>query len=145
MPIDRPSGGGSRFPMAGSAAAADANGADAAPVLQPVVISGEVSVTSVVSPAGIYERAAALGAYKAALPWWKTLLLGTLAGCYVALGGALLLTVAPNCPGLASSNPGLQKYLMGAIGFPYALLIILTCGAELFTGTILFIILLCMF
>jgi formate/nitrite transporter FocA (FNT family) len=44
--------------------------------------------------------------------------------------------VAPNCPGLASSNPGLQKYLMGAIGFPYALLIILTCGAELFTGTI---------
>jgi formate/nitrite transporter len=75
-----------------------------------------------------------MGAYKAALPWWKTLLLGALAGCYVSLGGALLLTVAPNCPGLAASNPGLQKYLMGAIGFPYALLIILTCGAELFTG-----------
>lgn len=136
MPIDRPSGGGARFPIAGSAAAAT-NGADAAaaPALQPVSITGEVSVTSVVSPAGIYERAAALGAYKAALPWWKTVLLGALAGCYVALGGALLLTVAPNCPGLASSNPGLQKYLMGAIGFPYALLIILTCGAELFTGT----------
>jgi formate/nitrite transporter len=75
-----------------------------------------------------------MGAYKAALPWWKIVLLGALAGCYVALGGALLLTVAPNCPGLAQSNPGLQKYLMGAIGFPYALLIILTCGAELFTG-----------
>ena len=60
--------------------------------------------------------------------------MGILAGCYVALGGALLLTVAPNCPGLASSNPGLQRYLLGAIGFPYALLIILTCGAELFTG-----------
>lgn len=79
-------------------------------------------------------QAAEMGAYKASLPWWKIVLLGAMAGCYVALGGALLLTVAPNCPGLAQSNPGLQKYLMGAIGFPYALLIILTCGAELFTG-----------
>jgi formate/nitrite transporter len=75
-----------------------------------------------------------MGGYKASLPWWKIVLLGAVAGCYVSLGGVLLLTVAPNCPGLAASNPGLQKYLMGAIGFPYALLMILTCGAELFTG-----------
>ena len=75
-----------------------------------------------------------MGAYKAALPWWKIVLLGTLAGAYVALAGSLLLTVAPNCAGLAASNPGLQRYLMGAIGFPYGLLIILTCGSELFTG-----------
>lgn len=130
MPIDRPSGGGARFPVP----SADTNASDAAPTIQPVVISGEVSVSSVIAPAAIYQRAAAMGAYKAALPWWKIILLGALAGCYVSLGGALLLTVAPNCPGLAQSNPGLQKYLMGAIGFPYALLIILTCGAELFTG-----------
>lgn len=75
-----------------------------------------------------------MGAYKTQLPWWKIILLGALAGCYVSLGGALMMTVAPNCPGLAQSNPGLQKYLMGAIGFPYALLAILTCGSELFTG-----------
>lgn len=134
MPIERPSGGGARFPAPVAAEATPAAPVAAAPILQPVVISGEVSVTSVVPAAAIYERAAAMGAYKAALPWWKTILLGMLAGGYVALGGALLLTVAPNCPGLAQSNPGLQKYLLGAIGFPYALLIILTCGAELFTG-----------
>ena len=130
--MDRPSGGGARFPVPSGEAAAAAT--DAPPALQSVVVTGEVSVSSVIAPAAIYQRAAAMGAYKAALPWWKIVLLGALAGCYVALGGALLLTVAPNCPGLAQSNPGLQKYLMGAIGFPYALLIILTCGAELFTG-----------
>ena len=129
MPLDRPSGGGARFPVS-----EPVDSTPPTPVLQPVAVTGDVTVSSVLAPGAIYKRAAELGAYKAAMPWWKIVLLGTLAGCYVALGGALLLTVAPNCPGLAASNPGLQKYLMGAIGFPYALLIILTCGAELFTG-----------
>ena len=106
-----------------------------------------------------------MGAYKTSLPWWKIVLLGAVAGCYVGLGGALLLTgeagaaarverpraskrrptlfrrlshprpprptrlcpspVGPNCPGIASSNPGLAKYITGAIGFPFALLQIL--------------------
>ena len=39
-------------------------------------------------------QAAETGAYKAALPWWKIVLLGMVAGCYVGLGGALLLTGA---------------------------------------------------
>lgn len=139
MPVDRPSGGGARFPLTVEKeehhAAPSSNGSSpAVPAVQPVSINGEVAVNSVLSPAAIYQRAAEMGAYKASLPWWKTVLMGALAGCYVALGGALLLTVAPNCPGLAQSNPGLQKYLMGAIGFPYALLMILSCGAELFTG-----------
>ncbi len=66
-----------------------------------------------------------LGAGKAANPFMKTVVLGVLAGCYVALGAALLLTVGPNCTGMASTNPGMAKYITGAIGFPYALLIIL--------------------
>lgn len=194
MPLDRPSGGGSRFTIGEEQAAPASNGTaaatPAAPTTQTVVISNEaLMVNSVLGPAAIYQKAslikvsspsdnghvhhvhykylcrggqplclvslasaslvppsklirplpfflqaAEMGAYKASLPWWKIVLLGAVAGCYVALGGALLLTVAPNCPGLAQSNPGLQKYLMGAIGFPYALLMILSCGAELFTG-----------
>lgn len=38
------------------------------------------------------------------------------------------------CPGLASSNPGLQKMVYGAFGLPFGLLLVLLCGAELFTG-----------
>jgi hypothetical protein len=30
--------------------------------------------------------------------------------------------VGPNCTGIAASNPGLAKYITGAIGFPFALL-----------------------
>ena len=88
----------------------------------------------VLAAPAIYNKASDMGAYKANLPWWKTIILGAVAGCYVSLGGSLLLTVGPNCMGIGASNPGLQKYIIGAIGFPYALLAILTCGAELFTG-----------
>ncbi|GAB4822742.1 hypothetical protein N2152v2_009788 [Parachlorella kessleri] len=149
----RPSGGSSRTPpgsgtppsepvtngasaAAAAAPAAPLAAAAAAPSTGPqlVTVSGPVTVSSVLPPAAVYEAAANLGAYKAATPFWKLVLLGWLAGCYVALGAALLLMVGPNCGGIASTNPGLAKYITGAIGFPYALLIILSCGSELFTG-----------
>lgn len=51
-------------------------------------------------------KASNLGAAKAAMPFGKTLLLGVLAGVYVGLCAALLMTVGPNCPGIAQANPG---------------------------------------
>lgn len=161
---ERPAGGGARPAPGSSAsymgqapvyqpgqaaavaAAAAPAAAPAAPVAQApiyvqvqspptsVTITGEVATNGMLTPPQIYEKAAATGAYKAALPWWKIVLLGAVAGCYVGLGGALLLTVGPNCMGIASTNPGLAKYITGAIGFPFALLQILVCGSELFTG-----------
>ena len=50
------------------------------------------------------------------MPFWKTLLLGVVAGLYVGLCAALLMTVGPNCPGIAAQNPGLAKYITAAIG-----------------------------
>ena len=32
------------------------------------------------------------------------------------------------------SNPGLQKLLLGLVGLPTGLLMVLVCGGELFTG-----------
>ena len=71
-------------------------------------------------------------------------------------GAMLALTVGGNCPGLAAENPGLQKFLLGAVGLPTGLLMVrlaavlgqllscleltsahaqvLVCGAELFTS-----------
>eukprot|EP00890_Picochlorum_soloecismus_P004791 jgi/Picsp_1/5312/NSC_02673-R1_formate nitrite transporter len=133
--FDRPGGGAARaFPSPATATNPLEDKVEHTQGPSNVSVSGEVLTNSVLGPAAIYQKAAEMGAYKASLPWWKIIILGAIAGCYVALGGALLLTVGPNCPGLAQSNPGLQKYIMGAIGFPYALLAILTCGAELFTG-----------
>jgi formate/nitrite transporter FocA (FNT family) len=59
-----------------------------------------------------------LGATKVRQPLWKTLVLSMLAGCYTSFGATLALTVGCNCPGLAATNPGLQRAVMGLYGLP---------------------------
>jgi formate/nitrite transporter FocA (FNT family) len=38
------------------------------------------------------------------------------------------------CPVSVQTNPGLQKLVMGAVGLPFGLIMVMICGAELFTG-----------
>ncbi len=63
----------------------------------------------------------------------KTLALAFLAGAYIALGGLLAVIISGGCPGLGATNPGLQKFLMGA-AFPIGLMFCAIAGADLFTG-----------
>lgn len=63
----------------------------------------------------------------------KTLLLAFLAGAYIALGGLLAVIVGGGIPGIAAENPGIQKFLMGAV-FPVGLIMCAIAGADLFTG-----------
>ena len=49
---------------------------------------------------------------------------GSSAGAYVGFGGMLALSIGQNCPGLAESNPGLQKMVYGAFGLPVGLLMV---------------------
>ncbi len=63
--------------------------------------------------------------------WYKILLLAVLAGAFIALGGALA-TIAGES---AQSNGILVK---GAV-FPLGLMLVVICGAELFTGNCLLI------
>jgi formate/nitrite transporter FocA (FNT family) len=80
------------------------------------------------------DQAAAAGASKAALSPRKTFLMGILGGAFIGFGSFLALTVGAACPGLSATNPGLQKMVYGAFGLPFGLLLVLLCGAELFTG-----------
>jgi formate/nitrite transporter len=84
-------------------------------------------------PAG-YDGAVAAGAKKAEMKPSKILALGVLSGVHIAFGAYLMLSVGAACPGLASSNPGLQKMILGAFGLPFGLMMTLVSGAELFTG-----------
>jgi formate transporter len=86
------------------------------------------------APASALTVAQTLGAVKAAMPAGKVLLLGFLAGAYIALGSLLAVSVGGAVPGLAASNPGLQKLLFGMVGLPTGLTLVLTAGGELFTG-----------
>lgn len=63
----------------------------------------------------------------------KTLAMAFLAGAYIALGGLLAVIISGGCPGIGATNPGLQKFLMGA-AFPIGLMFCAIAGADLFTG-----------
>mmetsp|Transcript_36730 Transcript_36730/g.41877 ORF Transcript_36730/g.41877 Transcript_36730/m.41877 type:complete len:311 (+) Transcript_36730:70-1002(+) len=98
---------------------------------------GEAAVPpppEVKAPLALYHGAVAAGAKKAAAPFSKIFQLGIAAGCHIAFGAYLAISIGGNCPGLAQTNPGLQKMIMGAFGLPFGLIMTLITGAELFTG-----------
>jgi formate/nitrite transporter len=84
-------------------------------------------------PAG-YDGAVAAGEKKANMPAGKIFNLGVLSGAHIGFGAFLMLSVGGACPGLAATNPGLHKIVLGAFGLPFGLMMTLLSGAELFTG-----------
>ncbi len=68
---------------------------------------------------------------KANLPLGKMILLGILAGAFIAIGGAASNVAVHNIP-----NVGLARTLAGAI-FPVGLMLVVLVGGELFTGNCL--------
>lgn len=100
---------------------------------------------------------------KASMRWDRVLILGFLAGAYIALGAVFSITVGgalpvptfydPGSPAVTSFNsttnvttvlvpakparPGVQRLLMG-MTFPVGLMLVAISGAELFTGNVMF-------
>ena len=83
------------------------------------------------SPEEIVEANICKGVVKANLPFGKMVLLGIMAGAFIALGGA-----ASNVAVHDIANVGLARTLAGAI-FPLGLMLIIFVGGELFTGNCL--------
>lgn len=71
--------------------------------------------------------------YKASLPFGRLVVYSILGGAFIALGGLLSLVVAGGLPGVAASNPGMYKFVFGAL-FPLGLVLVVIGGAELFTS-----------
>lgn len=90
-------------------------------------------------PPAAFNAAVGLGQTKAGHPAWKVLLLGIAAGAYIAIGALLALTVGGAVPGLKEANPGLAKFVFGSFGLPFGLTMVVTTGAELFTGNTMLI------
>ncbi|MFA5374489.1 MAG: formate/nitrite transporter family protein [Dehalococcoidia bacterium] len=83
------------------------------------------------SPKEIAEAACSAGTAKTQLPWSKMLVLGVLAGAYIAFGAQLAETAAAGT--WAANFPGLQKLIFGGV-FPVGLMLVVIAGSELFTG-----------
>ena len=65
-----------------------------------------------------YHQLAAKGAAATKVPIVPNLLSGGLAGVYVAFGAMVSLSVAGALPGVAESNPGIQKLIFGVRAAP---------------------------
>lgn len=83
------------------------------------------------SPAEVIEANICGGVKKVSLPISKMIVLGIMAGAFIALGAATSSTAAH-----AVSNVGLSRFVAGAI-FPVGLMLITFIGGELFTGNCL--------
>ena len=82
------------------------------------------------APKEIANAMVNVGVGKANLPVGSMFLLGILAGAFIGFGG-LGNTVASQT--FANIDPGVAK-LIGAAVFPVGLMLVVICGAELFTG-----------
>lgn len=85
------------------------------------------------TPAQVFEANMKAGEGKVQLPLLKCILLGIMAGAFIAFGGATSSAAIHNI-----SNQGVAKALAGAI-FPVGLMMIVFVGGELFTGDCLMI------
>src|SRR5690554_5397160 len=63
----------------------------------------------------------------------KFALMAILGGAFIALGGLLTVMVAGGMPGVALANPGIVKFVAGAL-FPVGLIMVSITGADLFTS-----------
>lgn len=88
---------------------------------------------SFLAPGEIAETTINIGIKKANNSTINMLVLGILAGLYIAFGGHADITIMQT---FSKIDPGLAKFL-GAAVFPIGLLLVLVAGAELFTGNCL--------
>ena len=86
------------------------------------------------TPAEVVDLSIKACENKTKLPVGKMILLGIMAGVFIALGGATSSTAAH-----AVENVGVARALAGVI-FPVGLMLIVFLGGELFTGNCLIII-----
>lgn len=85
------------------------------------------------SPAEVVQANINAGKTKATLPLMKMIILGMLAGAFIAIGGE-----ASNLAVHGISDVGIARTLAGAI-FPVGLMMIVLIGGELFTGNCMII------
>src|SRR6266700_3447686 len=79
-------------------------------------------------PPEMAERAESIGVKKAGLDFWTMLVLGILAGAFIAMGALFATTVT------ASPIPYGVNRLLGGLTFCLGLILVVVAGAELFTG-----------
>jgi formate/nitrite transporter len=124
---DRPAAGG----RTGEAACRSRPAERPDSAIMPREVVGQVS--SFFTPAEIARAAVESGVEKTRYSVGKLLVLGFLAGAFIALGGLFDLRVTAGMP----DSMGTLKLLVGGAVFPIGLMFVVIAGAELLTGNMM--------
>lgn len=92
------------------------------------------------TPVEIAKAAVISGKGKTEMKWGRLLVLGFLAGVYIAFGSQLAVTASA---GAWQQFPGIQKLIFGAV-FPVGLMLVVIAGSELFTGNCMLPVMACL-
>lgn len=86
------------------------------------------------APAEIEQKLEEISVTRTSFPPFKSIILGILAGMFIAIGGLLFTLVLSD-----ATIPFIAQRLVGGLAFSIGLVLVLTAGAELFTGNNLII------
>jgi formate/nitrite transporter len=95
---------------------------------------GGIYMEGMLKPNEICDAAVEAGCTKAKLRVSQQVILGMLAGAFIAVGGVISAVVSHSI-----TNVGVAKFAGGAL-FPVGLMLVVICGAELFTGNCLMVV-----
>lgn len=90
--------------------------------------------SNMLKPNEICNAAVGAGCSKASLKTYQQAVLGILAGAFIACGGVVSAVASHSI-----TNVGVAKFVGGAV-FPVGLMLVVICGAELFTGNCLMVV-----
>mmetsp|Transcript_27298 Transcript_27298/g.33153 ORF Transcript_27298/g.33153 Transcript_27298/m.33153 type:complete len:374 (-) Transcript_27298:336-1457(-) len=76
------------------------------------------------------------GVARSKLPLITVFIQSVMAGCFIGFGGVLCSSVGGDVPALAAQNPGLQRFLFGAIGFPLSIFLVTLTEMHAFTASL---------
>lgn len=85
------------------------------------------------SPASTVDTIDTAASGKADLPWAKLAVMSVLGGVFIAVGAMLAVVVTGSSSGLLETNPGVARFLLGAV-FPVGFIAVMLTGAGLFTS-----------
>jgi formate/nitrite transporter len=85
------------------------------------------------TPDGIVDYADHSATAKAGFSLPRFAVMAVMGGMFIALGGLLAVIVAGGSLEIGTTNPGLQKFILGAM-FPMGLIAVVLTGVDLFTS-----------
>ncbi|GIL51906.1 hypothetical protein Vafri_7812 [Volvox africanus] len=100
----------------------------------------ETAASIILTPKQTYDHIVATGVAKTQITLAKQVTQGVMAGFYISFSFMLCMTVGGQIDHIQHEHPGIYNFILGAVGFPLGLTVIMVAGADLFTSSCMYMI-----